>query len=119
MHGAVPPFSTSHYGVILKDGDQFTFRFWRLPFIVINLLLCLTTLSARNMRATVNDKLGEMWKEAFVTCFSVLFHNFPVETDKNQEKYKGRESQGDLLNMKKPCTCKLQCVHTKMNKQSI
>jgi hypothetical protein len=118
MCGAVLPFSTRHYGVILKDEDQFTFtfRFWRLPLGVINLLLCSMILSAihtaRNMKGTVNDKLGKMWTEAMVTCFSVLFHHFPVGTNKNHERYQGRESQGDLLNMKTARTCNLQYVHT-------
>lgn len=50
------------------------------------------------MRATVNDKLEKIWKKFIVTCFNALFYHFPVRTNKNHERYQGRESQGDLLN---------------------
>lgn len=66
-------------------------------------VVCLTMLfairTARNMKATVNDKFEKKWKEVIATCFNILFHHFPVRTNKNHERYQGRESQGDLLNI--------------------
>jgi len=38
-----------------------------------------------NMWRNVNNELGEIWKEAVVVCFKVLFRNLPRGTKENNE----------------------------------